>query len=195
MAAEIPRIQIWSFGHAPARMTALFPEGRDPDWIASVPAQVPPSAALHLLRWGAIYPIAARSLPEETIYWGVPREAAVLAGTEHGVFPAARPRDFEQRTGVRVALRCPVRFDTPSLRGEMASGETINISSTGILFTTDTPLEAARPISLYAAWPIRLEDNLPLEMVASGTLVRTTDRLAAMRMGMVTFRILDSTWL
>jgi hypothetical protein len=58
-------------------------------------------------------------------------------------------------------------------------GKTLNMSSGGVLFTTETPLPEGERVELAVSWPAQLNDTLPLKLVAMGRLVRAGDSQAA----------------
>ena len=60
------------------------------------------------------------------------------------------------------------------------SGKSLNMSSGGVLFTTESALQEGERIELAVSWPAQLDDRIPLKLVAVGVLVRTHERQAAM---------------
>lgn len=62
---------------------------------------------------------------------------------------------------------------------QVGSGKTVNISSGGVLFTTETPLPEGERVELAVSWPAQLNDQLPLKLVAMGRLVRSEETQAA----------------
>jgi hypothetical protein len=62
----------------------------------------------------------------------------------------------------------------------VGSGKSINMSSGGVLFTTETGLLEGERIELAVSWPVQLDDRIPLKLVAIGVLVRTHETQAAM---------------
>lgn len=96
----------------------------------------------------------------------------------------------ERRTSARFPCRLAVGFQTleyPFLSGE-GSSETLNISSKGVLFTTNQPLEAGKLLQVSVDWPARLENQIPLKLVAEGRIVRCSNGTAAMRIDKYEFR-------
>ncbi len=75
---------------------------------------------------------------------------------------------------------------------EPGRGQTVNMSSTGILFTTDQDLTPGRRIELAISWPAQLDDTCPLKMVAKGRIVRTEPGKAALEIQQYEFRTLGA---
>ena len=67
-------------------------------------------------------------------------------------------------------------------------GKSLNISSSGVLFTTESILAAGQRVELAVSWPALLNDVLPLKLVASGRLVRSQGRQAAMAIDRYEFK-------
>jgi len=53
------------------------------------------------------------------------------------------------------------------------------MSSSGILFTTESSLASGQRVELSVSWPARLNDNVPLKLVTVGRLVRVEAHQAA----------------
>jgi hypothetical protein len=58
-------------------------------------------------------------------------------------------------------------------------GKTLNMSSGGVLFTTESALPEGERVELAVSWPAQLNDTLPLKLVAMGRLVRADETQAA----------------
>ncbi len=93
----------------------------------------------------------------------------------------------EQETDRRVAARYAIERDIRwKLRGKRtreapALGRTVNISSTGALFTTGLSLAAGMPVEVAINWPSPLDGDGELLLIARGRLVRCTDGFAAVQ--------------
>ena len=72
------------------------------------------------------------------------------------------------------------------------SGTTLNISSRGILFTTEQRLPAGRLVELSVNWPAKLGGSCPLKFVAVGRVIRAGDEMAAVRIQKYEFRTRSS---
>src|SRR4051812_6527129 len=81
----------------------------------------------------------------------------------------------ERRGTSRFPLREEVKYKvlhTKSLETS-GSGQTLNIGSGGILFTTEERLPVGRMVELAVNWPARLDGTCPLKFVAVGRVVRS----------------------
>lgn len=101
-----------------------------------------------------------------------------------------RKPEPERRASDRFPIERDVRFKVLSKKRpeEAGSGKTINISSTGVLFTTDRYLIPGRRLELSISWPAQLNDKCPLKLAARGRLVRTEQGRAAMEIQQYEFR-------
>jgi hypothetical protein len=59
-------------------------------------------------------------------------------------------------------------------------GKSLNMSSSGVLFTTESILREGAQVELAVSWPALLDNVLPLKLVACGRLVRSEGTQAAM---------------
>ncbi len=59
-------------------------------------------------------------------------------------------------------------------------GKSLNMSSSGVLFTTESTLIEGERIELAVSWPALLDSVLPLKLIARGRLVRADGTQAAM---------------
>lgn len=71
-------------------------------------------------------------------------------------------------------------------------GKTINISSTGVLFTTDKLLIPGRRLEVSINWPAQLNNQCALKLVARGRIVRFEHGKAAMEIQQYEFRTASS---
>jgi hypothetical protein len=62
---------------------------------------------------------------------------------------------------------------------QVGLGKTVNMSSGGVLFTTESPLPEGDRVELAVCWPAQLNQMLPLKLVAQGLLVRSYETQAA----------------
>jgi CheY-like chemotaxis protein len=110
-----------------------------------------------------------------------------LTNTGHQI---AANKEAERRTNARFDCHLAVSYQTlekPFLSGE-GSSETINISSKGVLFRADEALEPGQLIQVSVDWPARLENQIPLKLVAEGRIVRNDKGIAAMTIEKYEFR-------
>lgn len=102
---------------------------------------------------------------------------------------AALAHVAERRSAVRFPIEQDVRYKVlgkNSLR--IGTGRTVNISSIGILFTTEHFLNPGERIELSMNWPAQLDNKCPLKLVTSGRVVRAGDGTAAIAIDRYEFR-------
>ncbi|MDE3196925.1 MAG: PilZ domain-containing protein, partial [Acidobacteriota bacterium] len=96
----------------------------------------------------------------------------------------------ERRNNARFPCRLAISYQTlehPILSGQGTS-ETLNISSKGILFTSNERFEAGQLVQVSLDWPARLENQIPLKLVAEGRIVRNANGQTAMTIDKYEFR-------
>ena len=192
MPLQMAGIRLWPFRTAPSRFRALFREGKDPDWLANVTHPAADIFDPYVVRLKQLYPVSSVRLPDESVvYWGAPREAiSVIASRYTQPNVVAFPR-IERRMGVRVPLSCAMWYETSSMthkrRGE---GRVIDISSSGVAFTTESALRRNTRVALHIQWPVQLEGEIPVELIASGKVVRTEQSRTALQYDQFNFKIL-----
>jgi hypothetical protein len=71
---------------------------------------------------------------------------------------------------------------------EAGDGKTINISSTGVLFTSHHVLLPGRRLEVAISWPAQLNNKCALKLVARGRVVRFEEGLAAIEIQQYEFR-------
>jgi CheY-like chemotaxis protein len=96
----------------------------------------------------------------------------------------------DRRTNARFPCRLAVSYQAlehPFFSG-VATSETLNISSKGLLFATEEALQPGQLLQVSVDWPARLENQVPLKLVAEGRIVRNLNGQAAMRIDKYEFR-------
>jgi hypothetical protein len=91
----------------------------------------------------------------------------------------------DQRRNVRFPLALPVRYRLAKGSGW---GQTINIGSGGALFTIDQPVKIGQRVELFIGWPVLLHENVHLNLVAGGSIVRVEAGCAAVKFEHCHFR-------
>jgi hypothetical protein len=104
------------------------------------------------------------------------------------VTPASPKLSMDRRSTRRYAIHQLLRYRL--LDGNMSEGmgKTINIATTGVLFTTDRSLTKGRMVQVAVNWPALLHGTCPLNFVASGPVVRSEGKTTAMRIERYEFR-------
>lgn len=96
----------------------------------------------------------------------------------------------DRRTANRFPIEREVHFRTIGKRKitESGLGQTINISSAGVLFTTDRSLKPGHRVELAISWPAQLNASVALQLIAQGRIVRSGDGTAAITIQHYEFR-------
>jgi len=189
MADDTPqRVHIWRFQRAPVELRELFAEGKSDDWLVRAAEPDLTIIAPSLLGWRRIYPVKTVTLADgSTVLWGAPREAVTLIANSGKSAADILPSGIERRTAERVRIECAIRYEVYSDRKRIGEGHTIDMSTSGISFTTQSLLPENARVIVYVRWPIRLEENVPVELRAAGRLVRVESVKAAMQVEETTF--------
>lgn len=100
----------------------------------------------------------------------------------------------ERRVSNRFPIERDVRYKVLSRRStsESGTGKTVNMSSTGILFTTDSVLLPGKRVELSISWPAQLNNTCALKLVARGRVVRCEKGKAAIEIQQYEFRTAGS---
>jgi hypothetical protein len=96
----------------------------------------------------------------------------------------------DRRAANRFPIERQIYYKTIGKRkiGEYGLGQTINISSTGVLFTTDQRLSPGRRLEVSISWPAQLDSSVGLQLVAKGRIVRCEQGTAAIEIQRYEFR-------
>ena len=105
---------------------------------------------------------------------------------ETGEARAEPERRASRRFPVVMPLAYKVFRHTELIRGGV--GRTVNMSSSGVLFRADLPLERGCRIELSIEWPLQDGKREPLRLQALCEIVRTQEEEAAVRIMRHVFR-------
>ncbi len=96
----------------------------------------------------------------------------------------------DRRTTCRFPVHQQIRYRELRARAVSVSGtgETLDVSSGGILFTTTGRLHPGQNIEVAMDWPARLNGSCPLQFVATGRVLRSDGKTAAVRIQRYEFR-------
>lgn len=95
----------------------------------------------------------------------------------------------DRRGADRFPIEREVRFKLLNRKSEETGvGRTINMSSNGVLFTTDQYLLPGRRLEVSISWPAQLNAKVGLKLVARGRVVRCEDGRAAIEIHQYEFR-------
>lgn len=101
----------------------------------------------------------------------------------------------DRRASDRFPIEREIRYRIPGKRGvaEEGAGVTINISSNGVLFTTDRILVPGKRIEVSISWPAQLDNRCQLKLVAKGKVARLEQGRAAVEIQQYEFRTAGRT--
>jgi hypothetical protein len=96
----------------------------------------------------------------------------------------------ERRSDRRYDLRLEARWKLIRRRRvlDTGSGQTIDLSSGGLLLEAGRPLPVGLNVELSVSWPVLLHNTAPLQLVVTGRIVRSEGSLAGIRMVQHEFR-------
>jgi PilZ domain len=96
----------------------------------------------------------------------------------------------ERRASDRFPMERDIRYKVLNRKteDETGAGKTVNMSSNGVLFTTDGFLIPGRRVELAISWPAQLSGTVALKLVARGRVVRSESGLAAVEIQQYEFR-------
>ncbi len=101
-------------------------------------------------------------------------------------------KDKDDRRGAdRFPIEREVRYKILSRKtteSENGTGLTVNMSSNGVLFTTDRYLLPGRRLEVSISWPAQLNSKVALKLVARGRVVRSEEGRAAIEIHQYEFR-------
>ena len=99
----------------------------------------------------------------------------------------------DRRGADRFPIEREVRYKILSRKNSAESeaggiGITVNMSSNGVLFTTDHYLLPGRRLEVSISWPAQLNSKVALKLVARGRVVRSEEGRAAIEIHQYEFR-------
>jgi len=96
----------------------------------------------------------------------------------------------ERRGTERFPIVRDLRYRVLSSRGtpQAGTGKTIDFSSTGVLFSAQTPLPPGRRVELSISWPAQLDGRCALKLVARGRVTRSQGSDVAIEIDKYEFR-------
>ena len=95
----------------------------------------------------------------------------------------------DRRSAVRFPIEQDVRYKVFTRNTiEVGMGKTVNMSSNGVLFTTERALSLGERLEVAVAWPAQLDHKCALKLVTTGRVVRTEGGVAAIAIERYEFR-------
>ena len=112
----------------------------------------------------------------------------MLAGAKMSLEKEKDDRRSADRFPIEREVRYKVLSRKSSTEGESGMGMTVNMSSNGVLFTTDRYLLPGRRLEVSISWPAQLNSKVALKLVARGRVVRSEEGRAAIEIHQYEFR-------
>ena len=96
----------------------------------------------------------------------------------------------DRRQSDRFPIEREVKYRVLNKRSaeETGDGRTINMSSSGVLFTSEHTLLPGRRMEVSISWPAQLNNKTALRLVARGRVVRSEQGKAALMIQQYEFR-------
>jgi hypothetical protein len=96
----------------------------------------------------------------------------------------------ERRKSSRFPIERELRYKTLNQRSEIlaGNGKTLNISSSGVLFTSDHDLPVGTRLEVSISWPAQLNEKCLLNLVARGRITRHLKGQLALQIQQYEFR-------
>lgn len=96
----------------------------------------------------------------------------------------------EQRSKRRYAIEREVKYRLLSGHqiAETGSGKTLNISSSGVSFTSEQSLQVGSIVELSVSWPALLNNSCAMKLMVFGRVVRSEGGVCAMTIERYEFR-------
>jgi hypothetical protein len=84
----------------------------------------------------------------------------------------------ERRGARRFPIPCKLQFKTSDKRSTtlVGSGQTRNISSSGVLLESDCDLPVGERVELFIDWPVQVNEKCGLKLVTEGIIIRRANR-------------------
>jgi len=98
--------------------------------------------------------------------------------------------DKQRRSADRFPMDREIRYRVLERKSTepFRLGKTVNMSSNGVLFTTDQFLNPGRYMELSISWPAQLDSKVALKLMARGRVVRTDQNGSAVQIHQYEFR-------
>jgi hypothetical protein len=96
----------------------------------------------------------------------------------------------ERRRSSRFPIEREIKYKTLNQRSEIltGNGRTLNISSSGVLFTSDHELPVGTRLEVSISWPAQLNEKCLLNLVARGRVTRFAKGQLALQIQQYEFR-------
>jgi hypothetical protein len=100
------------------------------------------------------------------------------------------PLGADRRAHIRYPICLDLRYTVQERRKPSATGNgrAVDLSSSGLRFTTDRPLESGKKVELAISWPLALDGGVQLQLVARGEIVWSKENEVAVHIQRHEFR-------
>ncbi len=120
---------------------------------------------------------------EEDMFQAMREESWALPGA------GMRADHTDRRTAARLPIEQDVLYKVLARNTiEVGLGKTVNMSSNGVLFTTEKPLAVGQRLEVAVNWPMLLDNKCALKLVTTGRVVRSESGVAAIAIEQYEFR-------
>ena len=93
----------------------------------------------------------------------------------------------------RYPMQLPARYRSVDREQSFAGvGLTVNISSKSLLLTCQHELKLGTRLEVMIKWPCLLESTIPLQLVATGTVIRCQGLMFALEFAQYEFRTMKT---
>jgi len=114
----------------------------------------------------------------------------VFRSVTDNFLPTSSAANSERRRSSRFPIERELRYKTLSQRSEIinGTGKTLNISSSGVLFTAAHELPVGTRLEVSISWPAQLNERCLLNLVARGRITRQEEGQLALQIQQYEFR-------
>ena len=88
----------------------------------------------------------------------------------------------ERRKHTRYTLSLEISYSVldGTRAGDTGYSETIDLSSSAVRFMAAAPLPPGTPVEVAINWPVCLDGHIPLQLIATGTVARSSGKETVM---------------
>jgi hypothetical protein len=84
-----------------------------------------------------------------------------------------------RRSARRFSLVCDLQYRLlGASRRELGTGKTVNMSSGGLLLSTDRLLAPGQRVEVLVKWPVKMDGRIGVKLAVLGEVVRVENKLA-----------------
>jgi hypothetical protein len=126
--------------------------------------------------------MSGKRLPKQSARRATSNERAVRLPAQTGV---------DRRAATRYRLTLGVRYVVENQQSGVATtglGQTVDLSTCGVRFTTDSSLEPGLRVKLFIEWPALLDGAIELQLTMEGIVVRSSNNEVSLRIERHSFR-------